>query len=470
MPHYDVFILGGGPAGQRLARACAAGGLSVAIAEHRGYGGTCGLRGCDPKRWMASVTEAVDGVARLAGRGASGEAGVDWEALVASVADFVDPKPDAALASLRKAGVTAYTGRARFTGDRSARIAGDTRDEGEGVGADVEVTAEHLVVATGQRPRPLEVPGGEHAKTSDDFHRLPELPRRLLFVGGGYIALESAHIARRCGAEVTIVNDDDDPLAVFDDDLAARLLDLTADLGIEVVMNTEVAAIEPLDAGGFRVRTEGKGEDGAAGSYEVDLVLNTSGRVPNVDALGLGRAGVETTDAGIPVDEHYRARGNPRVYAIGDCADGNGPPLTPVANHDADALAATLTTGTPTRADYTGLATAVYTLPELAMVGLTESEARERGIDLEVTARLDHDDAFNARRVNARAYGYKTLVDRATGKLVGAHLLGPRASEVINVFALALRADLDAALLSGVPWAYPTWGGDASGMVPEEGA
>ena len=462
MPHFDVFIIGGGPAGQHLARECRAAGMSVGITEYRGYGGACGLRGCDPKRVMVGVAEAVDAVDRLADRGLCGRATVEWAELADFVGTFVDDKPAESLAALREAGVTAYTGRARFTGERSLRVEGHT-EEDDAPRDPVDVTAEHVVVATGQRPRPLDVPGAEHALTSADFHRLPELPRRLLFVGGGYIALESAHVARRCGAEITIVNDDDEPLAAFDPDLVGELIAATEDMGVEVVTEARVTAIAPLAEGGFRVTVEGA--DGSETTREVDLVFNTSGRVADFEGLDLEAGGIAAGAGGIPVDEHFRVAGVPHVYAIGDCADGNAPPLTPVANVDAEALAATLTTGEPTAADYAGLCSAVFCLPELAMVGLTEAEARERGIDVEVTAEVDFGDAYHARRTNARAYGYKTLVDRGTGELVGAHLLGPRASEVINVFALAIRARLGADALHAVPWAYPTWAGDVGKMV-----
>ena len=462
MPHFDLFIIGGGPAGQHLARTCRAAGMSVGITEYRGYGGACGLRGCDPKRVMVGVAEAVDGVDRLADRGLCGRATVEWGELVDFVGTFVDDKPADSLAALRDAGITAYTGRARFTGERSLRVEGHT-EEDDAPRDPVDVTAEHVVIATGQRPRPLEVPGAEYALTSADFHRLPELPRRLLFAGGGYIALESAHIARRCGAEITIVNDDDEPLAAFDPDLVGQLLAATEEMGVEIVTETSVTAIVPRAEGGFRVTVEGA--DGSESTREVDLVFNTSGRVANFEGLDLEAAGIGAGADGIPVDEHFRVAGARHVYAIGDCADGNGPPLTPVANADAAALAETLTTGQPTEADYDGLCSAVYCLPELAMVGLTEGQAAERGLNVEVTAELDFGDAYHARRTNARAYGYKTLVDRDTGKLVGAHLLGPRASEVINVFALAIRAGLGPEVLRNAPWAYPSWAGDVSKMV-----
>lgn len=463
MPHFDLFIIGGGPAGQHLAHECQSAGMSVGITEYRGYGGACGLRGCDPKRVMVGVAEAVDGVDRLADRGLCGRATVEWGELVDFVGEFVDDKPAKALASLRQAGVTAYTGRARFTGERALRVEGHTEEDEEPVDP-VDVTAERIVVATGQRPRPLDVPGAEFTKTSDDFHGLPELPKRLLFVGGGYIALESAHVAHRCGAEITIVNNDDDPLAIFDTDLAGRLVELTGEMGIEFVMNARATAIERLDGGGFRVTVEGA--DGSVQTRETDLVLNTSGRVANFEGLDLPAAGIEASPDGIPVDDHFRSRDNEYVYAIGDCADGNGPPLTPVANTDAAALAEGLIAGKPAEVDYTGLCSAVYCLPELAMVGLTERQARERDLDVAITAQIDFDDAYHARRTHARAYGYKTLVDKETGKLVGAHLLGPRASEVINVFALALRAGLGPEVLHAVPWAYPTWAGDVGKMVP----
>ncbi len=448
---FDVFIVGGGPAGQTLANACHAGGLRVGITENRGYSGTCGLRGCDPKRVMGTAVEAVDHVDRLRGHGVNGRVDLDWTEMHAFVDSFIDGKPARARRALEEEGITTFTDTACFTGPKALKVGEHT------------VEAKHIVLATGQHPAPLDIPGDEHALTSDDFHRLDQLPERVLFVGGGYIGLESAHIAARAGREVTILNNDDDPLPMFETDLANSLLKVTTDeLGIKLVLNCRAKAIERIGTG-FRVSAEDA--DGRKQHFEVDLVFNTAGRTATFESLDLESAGIEASPKGIPVDEYLRVKDRPNVYAIGDIADSDGPPLTPVAELDAKALAKTLVDGELTRPDYSGLSTAVYTLPELAMVGLTEKEARDRGYEVEVKADLDATHIYNARRTKARACAYKTIVDAKTGKLLGAHLLGPHASEAINIFALAIRAGLQASLLRDTPWAYPTWGSDVSRMV-----
>ena len=451
MRAFDVFIIGGGPAGQDLARACNASGMSVGIAEYRGFGGTCGLRGCDPKRVMVSVSEAVDGVDRLVGHGVEGEATLVWDDVRAFVAEFVKPKPEAARANLESEGITTFTAKASFVSADRLRV------------GDEEVSASKIVIATGQRPAPLGIPGEELAKTSDDFHGLEALPARILFIGGGYIGLESAHICARAGCRVTVVNSDDDPLPMFERAFADRLVQASEELGIEFVMNASAEKIEEREDG-FRVSV--KTEDGSTRAFDdIGLVMNTAGRVANVEDLNLGVLGVEADGQGIKVDEYYRVGGHGNIFAIGDVANHEGAPLTPVAQLEAEALARTLTKGRLSVADYTGISTAVYTLPELAGVGLTEQQAREQDYVVEVIDKLDAESQFNARRVNARAYGYKTVTDAETGELLGATVIGPRASEIINLFALSIRAGIPTQVLSEMPWAYPTWGSDVAGMV-----
>ena len=447
---FDAFIIGGGPAGQHLARYLAQHDFTVGIAEYRGFGGTCALRGCDPKRIMATVSEAVDGVDRLVGKGVAGEARMAWDDVRAFVTSIIEPIPERAEERLRELGIATFTDKATFTGPGRLTVAGES------------VEAQHVIIATGQRPAPLDVPGEAFAKTSDDFHHLEAIPERVLFVGGGYIGLETAHICCRLGAEVTILHNDDDPLPMFEGDLADGLVAATRELGIRFVLDTEVTAIEQADTG-FRVSA--KTTDGETCHYDTDLVMNTAGRVPNVEGLGLDALGIDLAGgSGIEVDAYLRVEGHDGLYAIGDISASDGPPLTPVATLEAKALAATLR-GTPTAPSYAGLPTAVYSLPELAGVGLSEAEAREQGYDVAVVAKLDATEQFNAKRSNARAYAYKTVVDKATDKLLGATILGPDASEVINLFALAIRAGIDVEHLRDTPYAYPTWSSDVAGMV-----
>ena len=447
---FDVFVIGGGPAGQTLAEACAREGLRVGITEYRGYGGTCALRGCDPKRVLVTRTMALHDAHRLDGHGLEGVPAFSWSHSRAAVDAIIGPIPDKARDALREAGITVLSGQAKFVGPRALAVDGH------------RVTAEHIVIATGQRPAPLDVPGAAFAKTSDDFHQLPELPRRIVLIGGGYIGLETAHLCARAGREVAVLNNDDDPLPTFDPELVERFIDCTRDLGIDYRPNTAAKAIERLrDGEGFRVSVETA--DGDTDHLVCDLVVNAGGRIPNLDTLDLARAGIPTEGKGIPVDVYFRVPECPGVYAIGDIALSGAPPLTPVANLEARALARTLL-GENTACDYRGVATVVYATPELACVGLTEREAEERGIAVEVRALVDARHKFNARRSRATAYGFKVLVD-PDDRIVGAHLLGPLAGEQINVLALAIRSGLTAETLREMPFAYPTWGSDVSAMA-----
>ena len=475
MPHYDLFVIGGGPAGSTLAEKASRRGLRVGIAEPRGLGGACALRGCDPKRIMVSVTEAADGVDRLRDHGIARDAEVDWPAMRRFVREYVDARPADNAERLRGAGVAIHEAYATFTGPHALRLrdARDARADG-GTGSTDEddataVTAEHIVIATGQHPAPLGIDGEAFAKTSAEFHDLEELPSRVVFIGGGYIGLESAHICRRAGAEVTVLHNDDDPLPMFDRDVAQRLLDATRELGIDVHLDREAAAIERAGEGAAaRFRVSAKDPDGKVHHYDADLVMNTAGRAPTLDGLDLAAAGIEAGDGGVPVDKYLRVVGSGgKVFAIGDvtAGEGSGPPLTPVAQLDAEAVLATITRGRDTAPDFAGVPTAVYTLPELALVGLTRAEAEEKGLDFECSEAFGECDRLNAYRVRARGYGHRVLIERGTGRILGAQIFGPMASEAINLFALAIRAGITRDTLRAMPWAYPTWGSDVSAMV-----
>lgn len=451
MQQFDVFVIGGGPAGKTLAEKLAKAGKTVAVAEPNGFGGTCTLRGCDPKRVMVTRTMALQDALNIQGAGLDGTPTLNWPDTRAAVHDIIGPVPDGIREKLEEAGVTVFLAYAEFTGAHTLSVGGE------------EVRAEQIVIATGQRPAPLDIPGEGHARTSDTFHEIDEIPARAIFIGGGYIGMESAHFLARAGAKVTILNNDDDPLPMFEPDLVARFLDCTKALGIDYVPDTSAAAIAEAGSGGFRVSAKDK--NGEASSYEAELVMNTAGRIPNLEKLNLAAAGIETEKGGIPVDDHFRVEGAPHVFAIGDIGNAESPPLTPVAGLEAEAVLETITGEGPGTANYDGIATVVYGLPELATVGLMESAARKQGRDIRVVEQLDADGQFNARRTGARAYGYKVIVDAGTDELIGGHLIGPQAGEQINVLALAIRYGLTAEQLRLMPFAYPTWGSDLSGMM-----
>jgi glutathione reductase (NADPH) len=318
-----------------------------------------------------------------------------------------------------------------------------------------QVRARHIVIATGAEPAPLAMPGAELVMTSDAFLELERLPPRVLMIGGGYVSFEFAHIAARFGAAVVVLDRGARPLKAFDPDLVDRLLERTRAAGIDLRGNAAVESIERAGAG-LRVRAR---IDGASQAFETDLVVHGAGRVPAVAALGLERGQVRAGKRGIEVNEFLQSVSNPAVYAAGDVAATEGAPLTPVAALHGAAVAANLLQGNHARPDYTGVPSVVFTIPELARVGLLETEAREQGLDFEAETH-DMSGWYTVRRVGETHAGAKVLVEKDSGRILGAHLLGPEASEVINLFALAMRAGLAAPELKRFVSAYPSAGSD----------
>ena len=275
--------------------------------DKRPFGGTCALRGCDPKKVLVSAAAAVDAARALADKGIHPDGlALDWRALMRFKRTFTDPVPAALRASLARAGTETFAGVARFVGP--ARLSVDNEA--------VEATRA-IAVATGAVPMPLPIEGAEHVVISDDFLELDALPSSIAFIGGGYVSLEFAHVAARAGAKVTIVHRGARPLERFDPDLVDRLVARTRDLGIDVRLATDVRRVEA--AGGRRrvVAADASGEV----VVEADLVVHGAGRVPELEDLDLKAAGVRYSRAGIAVNEYLQSVSNPMVYAAGDCAD-----------------------------------------------------------------------------------------------------------------------------------------------------
>jgi glutathione reductase (NADPH) len=436
MSDFDVIVIGTGVAGQTAAEELARGGKRVAIIDRREYGGTCTLRGCEPKKVLVNAAEVVERAGAQAGNGPSGDLRLDWPALIAFKRSFTDSAPQSIEDYLKEAGVETLHGEARFTGPASLQVDG------------IAHSAEHVVVATGARPMPLGIEGEELVSTSEDFMAAETLGERIVFIGGGYIAMEFAHVAAAAGAAVTICHRGAGVLKGFDTDLAAMLADSYRRAGIDVRVEAPVQAVVKEAAALAVVLKDGT-------RLPADMVVHGAGRVPDLDALDLVAAGVAFGRRGIDVDERLRSTSNSRVWAIGDAA-GRGRPLTPVGIAQGR-IAASDILGRKAAFDPAVTPSVAFTDPPLAMVGLTEEQASERG--LEVEGRLIDSTAWaSSRRVGAHVAGAKVLVEPASGRIVGAHLLGHHAEEVINVFAVAMAAGMTAADLKAMPWAYPTGG------------
>jgi glutathione reductase (NADPH) len=436
---YDLVVVGTGAGASHATHACAAAGWEVAVVDGRPYGGTCALRGCDPKKVLVTAAMAADDARRHAGHGLQGSVSLDWPALHAFQRTFTDPVPASKEEGLRAAGITTLHGTARFTSPSSLAVGERTLEAG------------HVLLAVGARPVPLGIPGEDHVSTSTDFLALERLPERIAFIGGGYVSFEFAHVAARAGAEVHILHRSARPLGHFDPDLVEGLVQHTRALGVRVELEAAVQAVERTGQGLLVKGTR----HGTPFAVEADLVVHGAGRAPDLAPLDLPKGEVAATKRGITVDAHLRSTTNPRVYAAGDCAATEGPPLTPIAAHHSRIVAANLLGEGPAQPDHRAVPSVVFTIPPLAMVGLREDQATEQG--LRFRAQL-HDTAGwqNARRAREPAALAKVLVEEGTGRILGAHLLGPHVDEAINVLALAMRHGIPAEALKAMPWSYPT--------------
>ncbi len=441
---YDILVIGSGPAGGVAARACKDAGLSVAIVECDLPGGVCPLRGCEPKKTLADVSAAMERVRRLAGKGLEGEPRLHWHDLMAFKRSFTEPVPPAVRTSLQRSGIDLIEGRAVFTGPESVAVY--SREQEAPL---AEYTAGKFCIAVGARPRPLDFPGANFLATSDDFLELETLPKRLLFLGGGFVGLELAHVAAAAGAAVTIATHGDRFLRGFDQMLTEKLLEACQEQGVSLVRNTTPTRLEKTDRGIF-LHTEGAHGPG----FEADLVVNATGRVPQLQGLGLEAAGVDTERGAIAVND-YMQTSNPRIFAAGDCA-APGKALTPVAVLQAEAAAENMVHGNRRRVVYTGTPAAVFTDPVLAGVGLLKEEIEDQGIEYQ-SFEGDASGWSEYRRIGRKHAGYRLLFERGTGRILGAHFLGDGAEELAGLLGMAMRQGLTLATLHDAVWPYPSW-------------
>ncbi len=445
---FELVVIGTGSAASAVAARCRKAGWSVAVIDELPFGGTCALRGCDPKKVLVGNAEAIEWAGRLAGKGVRHEGlRIDWPELMRFKRSMIAEVPERKEESFRRSGIEVFHGQARFISGTTLEVAG-RRLEGK-----------YILIASGAKPVPLGIVGEDLLITSTQFLELDELPRRIVFVGGGFISFEFAHVAIRAGAQATILHRGARPLSLFDPDLVDRLVERSRILGIDVRLGTSVTRIE-RGAGGFVVQGR---KDGRETSVEADLVVHGAGRVPAVGDLDLDAAGIDAVGGRIRLNEFLQSVSNAAVYVAGDAA-ALGPALTPVAGYEGRVVAANLLEGNHLRADYSIVPSVAFTLPPLAAVGLTEDAARQRGLRFR-TNLVDTSSWYSSRRVGETHSGSKVLIEKESGRILGAHLLGPSAEELINLFAMAMRTGMTSSQIKEMLFAYPTHGSDMAYMV-----
>ena len=431
---YDLFVIGAGSGGVRAARIAAGHGAKVAIAEEFRFGGTCVIRGCVPKKLLVYASRFSDEFADAAGFGWTvGESTFDWATLIANKDKEIARLEGAYRGGLERAKVAAiHKTRAVVTGPNSIRLL----DSGK------EVTARYILVATGGRANvDAELPGVEHAITSNEAFHLEKLPKRIVIAGGGYIAVEFAGIFAGLGAETTLIYRREKILRGFDEDLRDALTEEYAKRGIRILTGEVFTRLEKT-AGGITAHCS------SGGKLEVDQVMFAIGRSPNTEGLGLENAGVALGKGGeIIVDKNQRTN-VPSIYAVGDVCDRVN--LTPVAIREGHAFADSLYGNKPRVVDHDWIPTAVFSTPEIGTVGLPEHEAAKRpgGIDI-YKARFRPMKMTLAGRDEKMLM--KLIVERATDRVLGCHVLGADAAEIVQMAAIAMRmgatkADFDATM------------------------
>lgn len=434
---YDVIALGSGSAGYTVASKCREAGKRVALVEARELGGTCPLRGCNPKKVLVNAAEIVGRGSDLGGKGIQAPSAIQWPDLIRFKRTLTEPMPDIIAKHLDKDQIDTFPGKARFTGEDRIQVQDQT------------LFGRYIFIGTGAVPRSLNIPGEEHIVTSEGFLELENLPESIIFIGGGYISFEFAHVAARAGSKAVILQRSKHPLKKFDQEIVARLVNLSRDIGIDVQMNMPVLSVEKADQG-FLVKA---GQNGSQ-EFKANLVVHGAGRVPNIMDLQLEKAGVEKISRGITVNDYLQSLSNPRVFAGGDAA-ATPYPLTPTAYLHGKIAAQNILEGNTVKVNHTGIPSVVFTVPPLASVGLREEEIEAKGLRYH---RIFQDTSrwFSSKSIGLREAWAKVLVEHDSGKILGAHLLANHAEEMINVFALAMRLSLTINDLKKVIWAYPT--------------
>ena len=420
---YDLFVIGAGSGGVRASRIAASHGARVAVAEEYRVGGTCVIRGCVPKKLLVYGAHFAEDLkdARKFGWDVP-DCTFDWNVLRDNVLAEVARLEGLYVQTLDNHKVTVFKTRATVIGPQKVRLADGT-----------ELSAERILIATGGWPHIPEFPGSEHAITSNEVFHLETLPKRVVIAGGGYIANEFAGIFNEFGSKVTIVNRGDTILRGYDEQIRDRLLQISMTKGIEFKFNAPFQSIEKKDDGSLIAHLEG------CDPIPADAVLVAAGRTPNTKGIGLDDVGVELDDHGaIKVDETNQSS-VPSIYAVGDVT--NRIQLTPVAIREGQAFADSMFGGKPTVVDYANVPSAVFSHPPIGAVGMTEAEARNKLGSIRV-----YTSDFRAMKNvlagrNERAL-YKMIVNAATDQVVGLHMIGPDAPEILQAAAIAVKAGL----------------------------
>ena len=444
--NYDIIIIGGGNAGFGVSAVAAEAGKSIAFIEERDYGGTCPNRGCTPKKVLVAAAHAMHEIETAGVHGIDvGPAKLNWQKLIEREKDMIGFIPDAMKGVAEKRG-DAYFGRATFTGPNTVSVNGE------------ELTAENIVIATGSKPRPLPIPGAEFLSTSDDVLSEDVQPEEVVFIGGGVIAMEFSHVYARAGTKVTILEALPRLLPRMDPDAVNVIAEESKRIGIDIHTGVAVKEVRRED-GKLRVVFD---VDGDERSLSADRVINGAGRIANVDGLNLDAANVKHDGIAVAVNDHLQSVTNPAVWLAGDVLV-TSPQLSPVATYEGRIVGENIVKGPSVKPDYAVLPSSVYSVPAVSTVGLSEQEARDKGLNVRVSTN-DMTGWFSGKSYAETVAWAKVIVDEDTDRFVGVHLVGHQGEELIHLFAMAMHHGITASAMKTGMFSFPTFASDVKNL------
>ena len=445
---FDVLIIGGGNAGMGVTVATREAGLSVAMVEPAELGGVCPNRGCTPKKVLVAAAHALHEIEQAHVHGIRvGKPRLDWPVLIERERAMVAGIPAALAKVMEKRGVTVMRGEATFVGPNTVSVDGE------------KVEARTIVIASGSRPRPLHIPGADYLITSDEMLSERIQPDSVVFIGGGVIALEFSHVYARAGTKVTILELAPRLLPGLDADAVAQLHLASEALGITIETGVKIQSVTKTN-GMVHVAYEKGGESRTVAAVRA---VNGAGRIADVEQLDLDAGGVAHEGVRISIDAFLRSTSNPSVYVCGD-ALATTPQLSPVATYEGRLVGRNIVEGPKHVPAYAAIPGCVYTLPELASVGLSEASARDKGLDFRVSTN-DMVGWLNARTYAETAAWSKVLVENGSERIIGAHILGHSGGELIHTFALAMAHGITATQLRDTVYAFPTMSSDIRNLL-----
>ncbi len=439
MKNYDIIIIGGGVAGNSAALKFIDAGKQVAIIENDQWGGTCPNRGCDPKKILLSAVEAQRHSAQMVGKGIVKAPAINWPDLVDYKNSYTEPVSESTKNNLVDAGVSIYEGTGEFIDESSIQVNNNS------------LSADQFIIATGARPSTLDIKGNKHLLTSRDFLDLPEMPKTVTFIGGGYISFEFAAMAQAAGAKVHLIHHNDRPLKAYDKELVKDLMNQFEKLNIDIHLNIDTQSIEE-NKNGLII----KGKNGF--ELNTDIVIGATGRLPNIEHLKLNQANIDYDKKGVLVNE-YLQTSNPNIYAMGDVLSKEQPKLTSIAGIESDYLVSMLTEKYKAKINYPAIPTIVFSTPKMAQVGVKAIKAEENPDQYKIST-IDATDWFSFMRVNEPISKIKIIQKKENGQLVGASVLNNQADPLINLLSIFINKKMKSDEISDIGWAYPSLASD----------